>query len=152
VSGAAASAVGHTQRLYLHATCVALAGKGVLLRGPPSAGKSDLALRLIDRGAHLVADDQVVLRRAGPTLRAEPPEPLAGLLEVRGLGIFRLPWLSTELRLIVDLAEAGAPLERLPEPRELELLGATFPAISLDPDTASAVARVRAALRWRRAV
>ena len=76
---------------YVHATCVALrAGRswrGVLLRGPSGAGKSDLALRLVEGGGRLVADDQTALVPQGSGLVASPPGTLAGLLEVRGVGI-----------------------------------------------------------------
>ncbi|MGE3652127.1 MAG: HPr kinase/phosphorylase, partial [Reyranellaceae bacterium] len=75
----------------IHATCVALPEGGVLLRGDSGAGKSDLALRLIDGGARLVADDRTDLMREGDLLIARAPTSIAGLIEARGLGILRLP-------------------------------------------------------------
>ena len=75
----------------VHATCVSLYGAGLIIRGPSGAGKSDLALRLIDRGARLVADDRVDLLVSDNGVIARAPETLAGLLEVRGLGILRVP-------------------------------------------------------------
>ena len=124
--------------MQLHATCVARAGHGVLLVGPPGAGKSDLALRLLDRGFDLVADDRVDII-AG---MASPPAALAGLLEVRGLGLLHLPhvW-SARLALLVRLATA---MERLPAPAEDASLG--LPMLTLDPRSASAAQRVGLAL------
>ena len=104
-------------RLLLHATAVAIDGRAVLLRGAPGAGKSDLALRLIDAGARLVADDQSALARRGDVVIVRAPAAIAGLLEVRGIGIFRLDALAeAPLALIVDLAPADA-VERLPARR-----------------------------------
>ena len=69
----------------LHATAVAIGGVAVLIEGPSGSGKSDLALRLIDRGAVLISDDQTLLIRAGSRLLARPPQTIAGKLEVRGV-------------------------------------------------------------------
>ncbi|MHA1114324.1 MAG: HPr kinase/phosphorylase, partial [Alphaproteobacteria bacterium] len=76
----------------VHATCVSLWGAGILLRGPSGSGKSDLALRLIDGGAVLVADDQVSLELRDGGLFASPPAATAGKLEVRGVGIVTVPF------------------------------------------------------------
>jgi RNase adaptor protein for sRNA GlmZ degradation len=136
----------------LHATCVAVdtaAGpRGVLLRGPSGSGKSDLALRLIDAGARLVADDQCVLRAAsGPLLIARAPESLAGRIEVRGLGILETQRLDeVAVALIVDLAPGG-PIERMPEAAQEVLQGVAVPRLTLDPFEASALAKLHAAVR-----
>ena len=107
-----------------------------MLVGPPGSGKSDLLLRLLDYGFDLVADDQVEVDGNA----AGPPPALAGLLEVRGLGIFRLPFEApVRLALVVQL-ERGT---RLPEPRRHEL---GLPLVTVDPGLASAPARVRLAL------
>ncbi len=146
------SQTGSRPRQLLHATCVALEGRGVLLRGPSGSGKSDLALRLIDEGALLVADDQTEVQLEPATrvrsgrLTAQAPRTIAGRLEVRGLGIVAQPALaSAPVALVVDLVRA-AEVERLPEDRVEELLGEEVPAIALDPFAASAVAKVRLAL------
>lgn len=129
----------------IHATCVELAGTGALLRGPSGSGKSDLALRLIDRGARLVADDRVVLAAGADGVVASAPPALAGMLEVRGLGLARLPSIArARIGLVVDLAAAGE-IERLPERASCELLGTTIPCIRVDPFAASACAKVRLA-------
>lgn len=131
----------------IHATCIAVGDAGVLLRGPAGSGKSDLALRLIDGGGELVADDVVDLTLAGPgQLRASAPPALAGLLEVRGIGPLRLPFRDhVILRLSVDLMPA-AGIERVPLPSEAEFLDCRLPLLRLDPLTASAAARLRLAV------
>ncbi len=131
----------------VHGTCVAIQGRGVLLRGPSGGGKSDLALRLIDGGALLVADDQTRLERHGQSLIASPPETIAGMLEVRGLGLVRLPYLErVPLDLVIDLV-TPSEVERLPEPNALELLGLAIRHLHLAPLEASAAAKVRLAMR-----
>jgi HPr kinase/phosphorylase len=123
--------------MHMHGTCVAREGQAVLLEGPPGAGKSDLALRLIDRGFVLVADDQVVV----DGLQASPPERLAGLLEIRGLGLVRLPYVrAATLRLAVTLAA----MPRLPDPARHDRLD--LPLVRIDPRAASAPLLVGLAL------
>lgn len=132
--------------MRVHGTCVALAGCGVLLRGEPGAGKSDLALRLIEDGALLVADDQTEIRREGPHLLAQVPESLAGLIEVRGLGVVAVPFTpSSALHLVIDLVARDA-VPRMPEPRSVQFLGVALPLFRLAPFEASAAAKVRLAL------
>ena len=128
----------------VHGTCVDVEGVGVLLRGPSGAGKSDLALRLIDGGARLVADDQVALARDGAEVRPAAPATIAGLIEVRGLGPIRLEATpGTPLLLVVDLVQG--PVERMPEPEFVDLLGVAVPLLRLNPFEASAAAKVRLA-------
>ncbi|HZT51290.1 MAG TPA: HPr kinase/phosphatase C-terminal domain-containing protein [Stellaceae bacterium] len=130
----------------VHGTSVAIGGDGVLLRGPSGSGKSDLALRLIDQGATLVADDQTMLHRRNGRLEMSAPATIAGLLEVRGLGIVRVASArDVPLRLVVDLVPVEA-IERLPEPRFAELEGLSVPLLELAPFAASATARLRLAL------
>ena len=138
--------------ILVHGTCVDLIGGAVLLRGRPGSGKSDLALRLIEDGGMLVADDQVVLQAAGGRLVAGPPDALAGLLEVRGIGIVRQPFrLSATLRCVIDLVSRDE-IERLPEPEMEEFCGLRIPRFRLDAFTASAPAKVRLASRTNPAV
>ena len=133
----------------IHATCVALPEGGVLLRGESGAGKSDLALRLIDGGARLVADDRTELTREDDRLIARAPASIAGLIEARGMGILRLPpeKLAPEVAvvLIVDLVDA-AIIERLPEAGREELLSVSLRCVALAPFEASAPAKIRLAL------
>ena len=112
----------------VHASCVAVAGAGVLLRGDSGAGKSDLALRLIDGGGTLVADDQTQIRRDGDRVIASAPDQLSGLLEIRGLGILRMPAHGpVPLRLVVNLTSDSA-VERLPEISFAEIEGVAVSA------------------------
>lgn len=133
--------------LLVHATCVALDGAGVLLRGRPGSGKSDLALRLLHEGALLVADDQTRLARDGDALMASCPPTIAGRIEVRGVGIMTVASIPlAPVRLVVDLVRPDA-VERLPEPRACELLGITLPLLALAPFEASAPAKLRLVVR-----
>lgn len=129
--------------IQVHGTTVALDGIAVLIRGEPGSGKSDLALRLIDRGARLVADDRTRLDLEHGQLIASCPAPIAGLLEVRGVGILPVP--STErvpLGLVAELAPEEA-IERLPEPQVCEYLGIEVPLVRVSPFAASAAAKLR---------
>lgn len=127
----------------VHGTCVAVDGRAVLLRGPSGSGKSDLALRLIERGGRLVADDRTILERHGERLIARCPEAIAGRIEIRGVGICPAPSLDrAELVAVCDLVEPGE-ITRLPEPASCRYLGITIPLLRLAPFEASAVAKVR---------
>jgi HPr kinase/phosphorylase len=123
--------------MRLHASCAARQGAAVLLLGPSGAGKSDLLLRLLDRGFALVADDQVQIENG----EAWAPASLAGLVEARGLGILRLPYVPrAKLVLVVRLERS----ERLPMPARYD--GLDLPMVSLDPWPASAPYLVELAL------
>ncbi|MDP6603169.1 MAG: HPr kinase/phosphatase C-terminal domain-containing protein [Rhodospirillales bacterium] len=131
----------------VHATCVTVDGNGVLLRGPPGCGKSDLALRLIDTGARLVADDQTELRLSADRLEAFPPPAIAGFLEVRGVGVVPIDNLpSALLSVVVDLVASDA-VERVPEAERCVYLGVAIPLFRLSPFEASAPAKVRLAVK-----
>jgi HPr kinase/phosphorylase len=106
----------------LHASAVAVDGRGCLITGRAGAGKSTLAIQMVALGAELVADDRVDVRRTGDALILSAPAPITGLVEARGAGILRLPARGeAPLALIVDLDEAER--ERLPEGRRRALLG-----------------------------
>lgn len=131
----------------IHATCVAISGEGVLLRGAAGSGKSDLALRLIDGGGILVADDQVALSVRDGRLIAASPASIAGRIEVRGVAIATLPHAAqAPVTLAVDLV-APLDVERLPEPSEVRYLGIQVPLVALAPFEPSAAAKVRLAVR-----
>ena len=129
----------------LHATSVSVAGRGVLIEGVSGAGKSDLALRLIDRGAQLVSDDYSYIQRRGGRIIDGPPATIAGKIEVRGIGIVVMPHVGeAPVALIVAL---GEPAARLPEPGYARtLLGVDIPLLALDGREASAAIKVELAL------
>ena len=141
----------------VHATCIALGGRGALIRGPSGAGKSDIALRCLgvmrlpgrNSGcrAELVADDRVIVRRHEERLIAAPPPPLAGLIEVRGLGILSCPHIAeTELALVINLTDSGQ-IDRFPDPLPRATLeGIALPALDLAPFEASAPIKLLMAL------
>ena len=144
----------------IHGTCIALGGAGALLLGPSGSGKSDLALRLLDQGAELVADDRVELtlqhalvhvverlpeaERAGQML-ARAPAGLPALLEVRGIGLLPVHPRkgAVPLAAVFRLERAS---ERLPVPQSWRYEDATVPLFHLDPSAPSAAARVRAVM------
>ncbi len=133
--------------MLVHGTCVELFGLGVLLRGPSGSGKSDLALRLIDGGARLIADDQVVLTAEAGWIRAAAPTRIAGRIEARGVGIVQVATIEVApIALVVDLV-SPADVPRLPEPSVCRLAGVTLPSVALAPFEASAAAKVRLAVR-----
>ncbi len=130
----------------IHATCLVVEKKGVLLLGKSGAGKSDLALRLIDEGARLVADDRVELYLARGRLKARAPKSIAGLMEVRGLGVVALPYAATtdvalavNLGIEIRLPEAAFYTPPLPAAPPL-------PLITLNARLPSAPAKIRLAL------
>lgn len=133
--------------VLVHGTCIDLAGVAVLLRGPAGSGKSDLALRLIDQGARLIADDQVEVERAADALMARAPKEIAGMMEVRGVGLVAVPWQARgRLGLVVDLV-SPEKVERLPEPGTTSCQGVDLARLALTPFEASACAKVRLAAR-----
>jgi serine kinase of HPr protein (carbohydrate metabolism regulator) len=131
----------------VHATCVAIDGAGVLIRGPSGSGKSDLGLRLIDDGARLVADDYCEVTADAGMLTARAPATIAGRIEVRGYGLARLPVIeSAVIALVVDLKPAR-DIPRLPETVTCTIDAVTLPWIMVDPAQPSAAAKVRLAAR-----
>lgn len=129
----------------LHASTVALDGRAVLISGPSGSGKSDLALRMFDRGFTLVSDDRTILRKEGAKLIASPPETIKGKMEIRGLGIFDVEHMTdVPVALVVELR---SDIERLPDDsRERLILGVGIPLVSVDAMTASAPSKVALAL------
>ena len=129
----------------LHATTVAIAGQAVVIEGWSGAGKSDLALRLIDRGAVLVSDDRTLIVRDRDRLLARAPAREAGRIEVRGLGIVTTPHVTDiPVALVVRLAEED---QRMPERRVRRIAGLPVREVALDPFRASAPLKVEWALR-----
>lgn len=138
-------------RKMANGTAVAWHGKAVLIMGPPGAGKSDLALRLIDQGAKLIADDLVELTRAGARVvaafPADAPPDLRGRIEARGLGIVAVPAAAgpVELALVIE-ATAPEDVERLPKDEISQWLDIDIPTLRLALHEASTPTKVRLAL------
>ena len=129
----------------VHASSVAVDGRAVLITGPSGSGKSDLALRLLDRGFTLVSDDQTIIKKDGTRLLASAPPTIAGKLEIRGIGIIDLEHVDgVPVALIVELT---GDIQRLPDDsRERPILGIKLPFITIDAMTASAPSKVSLAL------
>lgn len=130
----------------LHASCVAIGEHAVLIEGRSGAGKSDLALRLIDRGAALISDDYTVLMRSARKLLATPPATIAGKLEVRGLGIVAMPYRDrVAVSLLVELVDE---VERMPpEPQTRRIAGVDVPVVAMNGHDASGPIKVELALK-----
>ena len=130
----------------IHMSCVAIESRAVLIGGRSGRGKSDLALRLIDRGATLVSDDYTLVRAAGNRLIATAPPTISGKMEARGIGILEFP-VETDVpvALCVDLDDDA---ERLPaEGEQIMLAGIAVPLVHVAALEASAPIKVEAALR-----
>lgn len=129
----------------LHASCVAIQGRAVLIEGRSGSGKSDLALRLIDRGGTLVSDDYVRLTRHGRRLHASPPPNIAGKIEVRGIGILDMAHVEdVPVWLLVTVTEAPP---RMPEQESVRrIAGVGVPEIRLPALEPSAPIKVEIAL------
>ena len=131
-----------TQHQRVHATLVEYQDQGLMMMGPSGSGKSDLALRLIEKGGRLVADDQVLLRYQDKELRGCAPETLRGLLEVRGVGIVKLSYHeSFPVHLVIDLKKELS-YERLPESHAVILLGEKIPKCYLWAFEASVIEKI----------
>jgi HPr kinase/phosphorylase len=124
----------------VHGTAISLAGRAALIRGSSGSGKSDLALRclmqvstpLVPEAASLVADDQVLVEPTDDKLFVSSPSSIRDLLEVRGIGVLRVPAIDkAELVLLVDLVPPTL-VERFPDPpKRLDLLGVSLPVLNL---------------------
>lgn len=129
----------------LHATSVAIDGRAVLIEGPSGIGKSDLGLRLIDRGAVLISDDYTLLLRSGDGLIARAPGTIRGKIEVRGVGIVTMPF--AEDVPVAMMVRLGGDIERLPERRVRRIAGISLREIGFEPFEASTPIKIEWALR-----
>jgi serine kinase of HPr protein (carbohydrate metabolism regulator) len=145
----------HAHSTVLHGTAVAIGESAVLLIGPSGCGKSDLALRLIDGGALLIADDWVELIRIGNEVLCRAPQSipaeLKGRIEVRGVGIAPVAATAGDIPLCwcVELIRLGASpesIERLPAAEHKNLLECDIPLVRLSAFEASTPAKLRLAV------
>lgn len=113
--------------LRLHASAVAVDGKGVLILGESGSGKSSLALQLMTLGATLISDDQTEITPHGDGLVLGSPDTIAGMIEARGIGILRAPHCTAPLALVVDLDRQET--QRLPQAHSVTLLDRPFPCL-----------------------
>ncbi|HEX6784562.1 MAG TPA: HPr kinase/phosphatase C-terminal domain-containing protein [Sphingomicrobium sp.] len=129
----------------VHASTVALDGRAVLITGPSGSGKSDLTLRMLDRGFTLVSDDQTIVKKIGNALLASAPPTIAGKLEIRGVGIVEME--RTDNVPVALIVELTSEFQRLPDDsRERPILGLKIPLVTIDAMTASAPSKVAIAL------
>jgi serine kinase of HPr protein (carbohydrate metabolism regulator) len=129
----------------VHASTVALDGRAVLITGRSGSGKSDLALRMLDRGFTLVSDDQTIVKKDGSRLIASAPPTIAGKLEIRGIGIVEMQ--RSENVPVALIVELTSEIQRMPDDsRERPILGVGVPLITIDAMTASAPSKVAIAL------
>jgi len=114
--------------VVLHASCVALGGRAVLIRGASGSGKSGLALQLMALGTGLVADDRTRLWRRGAVLMADAPAALCGRIEAREIGILTAPATGPAgVALVVDMDTAES--DRLPPMRQVRILDVRLPLV-----------------------
>jgi serine kinase of HPr protein (carbohydrate metabolism regulator) len=132
----------------LHASCIAIGGCAVLIEGLSGSGKSDLALRLIDRGAVLVSDDYTIVRRIDDRLIASAPPNITGLIEVRGVGLVPMPAeADVSVALIISISD---DVERMPEGPETEVIaGVSIPRYRIAPFESSAPVKVEIMLKLK---
>jgi serine kinase of HPr protein (carbohydrate metabolism regulator) len=136
----------------IHAGLIALwvgnEWRGALIEGPSGAGKSDLALRALDAGWRLVADDRVLLWRSGGRLYGRAPAALSGLIEARGLDVLRVaPLRLSRIDLVVACAPSADAVERLPDPATAARQGVTISTLKLWPFEPAAIAKLSRGIR-----
>jgi len=135
------------QKSLIHGTCLQYKNVGLLLQGKSGIGKSDLTLRLIDNGGTLVSDDQVCLSHSNNILYAYPPEEIEGKIEIRGIGIVKMPYLKqTQVDCTIQLDDQQN-IERLPFEQTIELCGHKVKQYHIDPKSQSAIAKINTIIK-----
>lgn len=130
--------------LQTHATAIEWENVGILIRGAPGSGKTELALKLIGAGATLIADDQVILNNEENKMMASCPPQLTGLMEIKAIGIVEMNHkVETTVGLVIDLVDNE---EAVPEPEVAEILGIHLPLLRLNPFYLASTQKVRLAV------
>lgn len=121
--------------INIHGSCLSYYNKGILILGKSGTGKSDLCLRMImNKGAKLVADDRVDIYVSGKDLKGRSVSTIAGLLEVRGIGLAKFDYQrSVKINLVIELAKSRAEVDRMPEEEYFEHEGIKIRKIKLYP-------------------
>ena len=131
----------------VHGTAVALEDNGVLIIGRSGSGKSDLALRLIDSGGTLISDDQTLCLKKHNDIFLFSIEEIYGLLEIRGMGIIKVPYIENiKMKIVVSMVKKT---ERLCRRKKKKFLGLNYPLLELEPNEVSAVAKIKLKLNER---
>ena len=132
--------------MKVHGTSVSIDGDGVLFRGPPGSGKSDLALRMINFGAQLVSDDQVCMTRRNNNIFMSSPPTIRNSIEVRGIGIVNtIAQKEAPLILVLNMLPNNVA-SRMPSWRLCTFLDIKIPAIEFAPFEISAHLKVKLAI------
>ena len=132
----------------LYATAITYCDYGVLIRGPSGSGKSDLALRLIDDGASLIADDQVIIKAVRQKLYLSPPDSISGLIEVRGIGVIKINYVrDIRLHLIIDL-DQGNKIQRIPIMNKELIKNISVPVFNLNAFEISTLVKIKIILGY----
>ena len=131
----------------IHGSSVAVEDNGILIIGHSGSGKSDLALRLIDSGGTLISDDQTLCLKKQDEIFLFSIEAIYGLLEVRGMGIIKVPYVeNVKMKIVVSMVKKT---ERLCRRNKKKLLGLNYPLLELEPNEVSAVAKIKLKLNER---
>lgn len=126
-----------------HAGCALIGASACVFLGPSGSGKSDLLLRLIDAGAQLVSDDQVLLTHKDGQIFARAPDKIAGLIEVRGLGVITMPnVVDARVSHVFQLSERAA-IERMPDAHFYDCLSVQLPLHYIHAFDHSVVMKIR---------
>ncbi|MEP3050551.1 MAG: HPr kinase/phosphatase C-terminal domain-containing protein [Erythrobacter sp.] len=134
-----------TEKTLAQISAVAIAGRAVLIEGPPGSGKSSLTLALIDRGAQLIGDDAVRLVREGDRIIAHPPANIQGKLEIRNVGLVDLPAATAPVGLVLTLSQDPPRYRESADIRVL--LGLEIPSLPFAPGAIAPAIRAEWALR-----
>lgn len=134
----------------MHASLIAYQGMGILITGPSGSFKTTLAIEAMQLGAKFIADDRVQFTLISGMLMGGPPKGMQGVLEIRGVGLFRLPDTATQqvIHCVIDLSDPQS-IERLPATQlKTEILGISVPMMRMAPPPHTSAAVMLSAVKW----